>query len=105
MPYLWGGDSNFGVDCSGLIHTALRAAGRDCPRDSDQQQAFFAKADGDLRRGDLVFWKGHVGMMVDGATIVNANGHHMATTVEPLEAVVARIKAGEGKEVSAYARP
>ena len=105
MPYLWGGDSNFGIDCSGLVHAALRAAGRDCPRDSDQQEAFFAPADGDLGRGDLVFWTGHVGIMIDGETLVHANGHHMATTVEPLALVAERIKGAEGKDITFYARP
>lgn len=105
VPYLWGGDSNFGIDCSGLVHAALRAAGRDCPRDSDQQEVFFAPADGDIQRGDLVFWSGHVGLMVDAGTIVHANGHHMATTVEPLDMVKARILAAEGKEVTSIRRP
>ena len=105
VPYLWGGDSNFGIDCSGLVHAALRAAGRDCPRDSDQQEAFFAPIEGAMRRGDLVFWKGHVGMMVNVDTIVHANGHHMATTVEPLADVAARILAAEGKEVTSIRRP
>lgn len=105
VPYLWGGDSNFGIDCSGLVHAALRTAGKDCPRDSDQQEAFFADVDGSLQRGDLVFWKGHVGLMVDADTIVHANGHHMATTVEPLAEVAARILAAEGKEISARRRP
>jgi cell wall-associated NlpC family hydrolase len=104
VPYLWGGDSNFGIDCSGLVHAALCAAGRDCPRDSDQQEAFFAQADG-RQRGDLVFWKGHVGILVDADTIVHANGHHMATTVEPLDVVVARILAVEGKEITSIRRP
>ncbi len=105
VPYLWGGDSNWGLDCSGLVHAALRAAGRDCPRDSDQQEAFFAPADGPAQRGDLVFWKGHVGMMVDRDTLVHANGHHMATTLEPLDVVKARIMQSEGKEVTSIRRP
>ncbi len=104
VPYLWGGDSNWGIDCSGLMHAALRAAGQDCPRDSDQQEAFFAPVES-AQRGDLVFWKGHVGMMVDADTIVHANGHHMATTVEPLALVTARILASEGKEVTSIRRP
>ncbi|GGA19512.1 C40 family peptidase [Neptunicoccus cionae] len=107
VPYLWGGDSSFGIDCSGLVHAALRAAGLACPRDSDQQEAFFDAVpdNGPLQRGDLVFWKGHVGMMLDGERLIHANGHHMCTTVEPLEVVAARIKAAEGKDVSAYRRP
>ena len=105
VPYLWGGDSNFGIDCSGLIHAALRAVGRDCPRDSDQQEAFFAYAEGDLQRGDLVFWKGHVGIMADADKIVHANGHHMATTVECLVDVKARILAMQGKEFTSIRRP
>jgi hypothetical protein len=105
VPYLWGGDSNFGIDCSGLIHVALRVAGRDCPRDSDQQEAFFVPAEGDLQRGDLVLWEGHVGMLVDADTIVHANGYHMSTTVEPLADVKARILALEGKEVTSIRRP
>lgn len=104
VPYLWGGDSNWGIDCSGLVHAALRAAGRDCPRDSDQQEAFFAPVE-EAQRGDLVFWKGHVGLMVDADTIVHANGHHMATTVEQLDVVKARILVAEGKDVTSIRRP
>nr|WP_325253024.1 C40 family peptidase [Amylibacter sp.] len=106
VPYLWGGDSNQGIDCSGLIHAALRAAGRECPRDSDQQAAFFEEIpEGSaLQRGDLVFWAGHVAMMLDAETIVHANGYHMMVTVEKLDAVAARIQAAEGKEISKRAR-
>ncbi|MBR9864541.1 MAG: C40 family peptidase [Rhodobacteraceae bacterium] len=107
VPYLWGGDSSLGIDCSGLVHAALRAAGRDCPRDSDQQEAFFdaVPSGADLQRGDLVFWKGHVGMMLDREHIVHANGHHMCTTAEPLARVVERIRDAEAREISAYCRP
>lgn len=106
VPYLWGGDSNYGIDCSGLIHAALRAAGQQCPRDSDQQAAFFngIPEGSKLQRGDLVFWAGHVAMMLDGEAIVHANGHHMAVSIEKLDDVVDRIQAAEGKSVSKQAR-
>jgi cell wall-associated NlpC family hydrolase len=101
VPYLWGGRSSDGLDCSGLVQQALYATGKACPRDSDQQQAIGEALDvghnlGGLRRGDLVFWKGHVGMMLDEAALIHANAHAMAVAVEPLAEAVARIeKAGE----------
>lgn len=95
VPYLWGGDSNWGLDCSGLVHAALRAAQIDCPRDSDQQEAYLGEPVENhhaLKRGDLVFWKGHVGLMCDAETIVHANGHHMAVTRESFNDVCERIE-------------
>ncbi|RAK67622.1 C40 family peptidase [Phenylobacterium kunshanense] len=105
-PYLWGGRESLGLDCSGLVQQALFACGRACPRDTDQQQALGAPivAD-DFRRGDLVFWKGHVALGVGEGRIVHANGHHMATVVEPLAEAVDRIRAAGAGEPTAFRRP
>ena len=103
-PYLWGGRDSTGLDCSGLIQQALFACGLACPRDSDQQERLGAPAPpGALGRNDLVFWSGHVGMMLDAQRLIHANAHHMAVAVELFAEAKARI-AAKGSEPIAYRR-
>lgn len=109
-PYLWGGRTRVGIDCSGLVQVSMEAAGMTAPRDTDMQQAKLGSSvpissslEG-LQRGDLVFWPGHVGIMCDGVMMVHANAHHMAVSVEPLADAVHRISRS-GCEISAIKRP
>ena len=106
-PYLWGGRGPAGLDCSALVQLALQAAGRDCPRDSDMQEAELGRTlvpSTPPERGDLMFWKDHVGIMLDANRLLHCNGHHMAVAIEALETARARILAGGEGKVTRHAR-
>ncbi|MCR9194463.1 MAG: NlpC/P60 family protein [Hyphomonas sp.] len=106
-PYLWGGRDCLGLDCSGLVQIAFGACGVQAPRDSDMQSEWFGieisdwREPGALRRGDLVFWNGHVGMMRDADTLLHSNGTFMTTMAEPLEPAIERIAREYGEPTRA----
>lgn len=98
VPYVWAGNSGFGLDCSGLVQVALRACAHACPADSHQQadmEGMVLSEDDVLAKGDLIFWKGHVAMAIDATHIIHANAHHMMVVEEPIKEAIARISGTE----------
>jgi len=97
-PYVWGGRCSFGLDCSSLVQNALQATGHPCLRDAYMQQDQVGEpvAGTGFLRGDLLYWKGHVGMMSDPETLLHANAYHMAVALEPVETVLNRIQKTAG---------
>ncbi len=102
-PYLWGGNSTFGLDCSALVQAALLACGVTCPGDSDMQEEALGQPLPDsarTRRGDLFFWKGHVALAADAERLIHANAHTMSVAYEPIAAAIARIERTDGPVTS-----
>lgn len=108
VPYVWAGNTGFGLDCSGLVQVAFRACAHFCPADSRQQADMEGKVlaeDDVLAKGDLIFWKGHVALATDEANIIHANAHHMMVVEEPTKEAIVRISGTDAGQVTRRLRP